>query len=128
MKMPCLQGLTTATVKPVLVWLQAITFGIWKTRTSNTILDGKWSQTEQTSTQQSMSSCLNQSVLQRSFKDLRRFLSEDPSSPSSSVYFQMPKNLWTFEDFRQKIVKIFCENFTLFRIKLSEKSKNMYFS
>ena len=127
MKMPCLQGLTTATVKPVLVWLQAITFGIWKTRTSNTILDGKWSQTEQTSTQQSMSSCLNQSVLQRSFKDLRRFLSEDPSSSSFSVHFQIPKNLQSFEDFRPKIAKIFWENLTIFWTKLSEKVQKYVF-
>ena len=34
---------------------------------------------------------------------LRRFLSEDPSS----VHFQMPKNLRSFEDLRPKIAKIF---------------------
>ena len=44
--------------------------------------------------------------LRRSSK-LRRFLSEDPSSSSSSVHFQMLKNLQSFEDFRPKIAKIF---------------------
>jgi len=52
---------------------------------------------------------------------LRRFLSEDPSSSSSSVHFQMPKNLQSFEDFRLKITKIFWENLTIFWTKLSEK-------
>ena len=58
--------------------------------------------------------------LRRSSK-LRRFLSEDPSSSSSSVHFQMPKNLRSFEDFRPKIAKIFWENLTIFFTKLSEK-------
>ena len=39
--------------------------------------------------------------------DLRRFLSEDPSSYSSSVHFQMSKNLWSFEDLLPKNPKIF---------------------
>ena len=30
---------------------------------------------------------------------LRRFLSEDPSSSSSSVHFQMPKNFGSFKEF-----------------------------
>ena len=54
---------------------------------------------------------------------LRRFLSEDPSSSSSSVHFQMPKNLRSFEDFRPKVTKIFLENFTILCTKLSEKVK-----
>ena len=58
--------------------------------------------------------------LRRSSK-LRRFLSEDPSSSSSSVHFQMPKNLRSFEDFRPKIAKIFWENLTKFWTKLSVK-------
>ena len=58
--------------------------------------------------------------LRRSLK-LQRFLSEDPSSSSSSVHFQMPKNLRSFEDFRAKIAKIFWENLTIFWTKLSEK-------
>ena len=62
-------------------------------------------------------------VLQQSFEDLRRFLSEDPSSPSSSVYFQMPKNLRSFEDFKPKVTKIFWENLTILCTKLSEKVK-----
>ena len=52
---------------------------------------------------------------------LRRFLSKDPSSSSSSVHFQMPKNLRSFEDFRLKIAKIFWENLPIFWTKLSEK-------
>ena len=43
----------------------------------------------------------------------RRFLSKDPSSSSSSVHFQVPKNLRSFKDFRQKIVKIW-ENLPIF--------------
>ena len=58
--------------------------------------------------------------LRRSLK-LQRFLSKDPSSSSSSVYFQMPKNLRSFEDFRLKIAKIFWENLTIFWTKLSKK-------
>ena len=58
--------------------------------------------------------------LRRSLK-LRRFLSEDPSSSSSLVHFQMLKNLRSFEDFRPKIAKIFWENLTIFWTKLSEK-------
>ena len=58
--------------------------------------------------------------LRRSSK-LRRFLSEDPSSSSSSVHFQMLKNLRSFEDFRPKIAKIFWENLPIFWTKLSEK-------
>ena len=61
--------------------------------------------------------------LRRSFK-LWRFLSKDPTSSSSLVHFQMPKNLWSFEDFRPKIVKIFWENLTIFWTKLSEKVQN----
>ena len=38
---------------------------------------------------------------------LRRFLTEDPSSSSSSAHFQKSKNLRSFEDFRPKIPKIF---------------------
>ena len=60
--------------------------------------------------------------LQRSSK-LRRFLSEDPSSSSSSVHFQMPKNLRSFKDFRLKVTKIFWENLTILCTKLSEKVK-----
>ena len=48
---------------------------------------------------------------------LQRFLSEDPSS----VHFQIPKNLQSFEDFRPKIAKIFWENLTIFWTKLSVK-------
>jgi len=40
---------------------------------------------------------------------LRRFLAEDPSLSSSSVHFQLAKNLRSFEDFRPKIPKIFGE-------------------
>ena len=60
--------------------------------------------------------------LRRSSK-LRRFLSEYPSLSSSSVHFQMPKNLWSFEDFRPKVTKIFWENLTILCTKLSEKVK-----
>ena len=58
--------------------------------------------------------------LRRSSK-LRRFLSEDPSSSSSSVHFQLPKNLQSFEDFRPKIAKILWKNIAIFWTKLSEK-------
>ena len=58
--------------------------------------------------------------LRRSLK-LQRLLSEDPSSSSSSVHFQKPKNLWSFEDLRPKIAKILWENLTIFWTKLSEK-------
>ena len=54
---------------------------------------------------------------------LRRFLSEDPSSSSSLVHFQKPKNLRSFKDFRLKIAKILWENLTIFWAKLSEKFK-----
>ena len=59
--------------------------------------------------------------LRRSSK-LRRFLSKDPSSSSSSVHFQMPKNLRSFEDFRPKIAKIFWENLPIFWTKIVWKS------
>ena len=49
------------------------------------------------------------------------FLSEDLSSSSSSIHFQMLKNLRSFEDFRSKIAKIFWENLTIFLTKLLEK-------
>ena len=52
---------------------------------------------------------------------LRRFLSKDPSLSSSSVHFQLPKNLRSFNDFRPKIAKIFWENLTIFWTKLSKK-------
>ena len=51
----------------------------------------------------------------------RRFLFKDPSSSSSSVHFQVPKNLQSFKNFRPKIEKIFWENLTIFWTKLSEK-------
>ena len=43
----------------------------------------------------------------------RRFLSKDPSSSSSLVHFQVPKNLQSFKAFRQKIAKIW-ENLPIF--------------
>ena len=43
------------------------------------------------------------SVMQQSFKDLR-------SSSSSLVHFKLSQNLWSFEDFRLKILKIWGEN------------------
>ena len=52
---------------------------------------------------------------------LRRFLSEYPSSSSSSVNFQKTKNLRSFEGLRPKIAKILWENLTIFWTKLSEK-------
>ena len=41
--------------------------------------------------------CSVATKLRRSSK-LQRFLSEDPSLSSSSVHFQIQKNLWSFED------------------------------
>ena len=38
---------------------------------------------------------------------LQRFLSEDPSSSSSSVHFQMPENLQSFEDFGRRLRRFF---------------------
>ena len=64
--------------------------------------------------------CSVATKLRRSSK-LRRFLSEDPSSSSSLVHFQMLKNLRSFEDFRPKVTKIFWENLTILCTKLSEK-------
>ena len=39
--------------------------------------------------------------------ELQRFLSEDPSSSSSLVHFQMPKNFQSFEDFWLKIQRFY---------------------
>ena len=48
-------------------------------------------------------------VLQWSLKIflLKSFLAEDSSLSSSLVHFKLSKNLWSFEDFRPKIPKIF---------------------
>ena len=61
------------------------------------------------------------SVATKVFED---FLSKDPSL----VYFQKPKNLQIFEDFRPKIAKIFWKISQYFGQNCLQKSRNMYFS
>ena len=51
------------------------------------------------------------------------FLFKDPFSSSSSVHFQMPKNLQSLKDFRPNFAKIFWENLTIYLKKLFEKVK-----
>ena len=72
----------------------------------------------------SMTDDFNQSCNEASkIFDLRRFLSEDPSSSLSSVHFQMLKNLRSFEDLKPKIPKIFGKNLHSFGKNCPTNSK-----
>ena len=51
-----------------------------------------------------------------------KVLSKDPSFSLSLDHFQMPENLWALNISGQRLKRFFCENLTLFRIKIIWKN------